>query len=257
MLRAPGVVSATARRSLALESPSHLKNSICRMVDGVRRFSHNADNNNGQNTLRSTTVLYVRKDGKAVMIGDGQVSIGSVVHKETAVKVRKLGETCVAGFAGGAADALTLFDKMAGKLEDYPTQLPRACVELAKDWRTDKVLRHLNAVMLITNNKECLNITGSGDVSMVDSVAAIGSGGHFAEAAARALVDIPGLTASDIAVKAMKIASSMCVYTNSNFTMMSVDEASGAIETLISGDPASAHITNMPGRAVSPSSSSS
>ena len=171
-----------------------------------------------------TTILTVRKGGKVVIAGDGQVSIGQTVVKHNAKKVRPLGKGgVIAGFAGATADAFTLFERLEAKLEQYPDQLTRACVELAKDWRTDRYLRRLEAMMLVADKSVSLVLTGTGDVLEPENgVAGIGSGGNYALAAARALIDTD-LSAEDIARKAMAIAADICVYTNSNVTLESLD----------------------------------
>ena len=171
-----------------------------------------------KNIIYGTTILSVRKDGKVAIAGDGQVSLGSTVLKSTAKKVRKLGDgSIIGGFAGATADAFTLFERLESKLEQYPGQLTRACVELAKDWRTDKYLRKLEAMMIVVDSNTSLILTGGGDVlEPEDGIIGIGSGGNFALSAARALVDIPNLSAEDILKKSMKIAADLCVYTNHN-----------------------------------------
>lgn len=174
-----------------------------------------------QASWHATTIICVRKDGKTVIGGDGQVSLGHTVIKSTANKLRKLaGGDAMAGFAGSTADAFTLFERLEAKLEKHPKQLLRAAVELAKDWRTDKYLRRLEAMMIVANKDVILVITGNGDVLEPEGgVAAIGSGGNYALAAARALVENEKLSAKDIVEKAMKIAAEICVYTNSNLRM--------------------------------------
>ena len=171
-----------------------------------------------------TTILSVRKDGKVVIAGDGQVSMGNTVMKATARKVRRLGDgQGLAGFAGATADAFTLFERLEGKLEKHGGSLERACVELAKDWRTDRYLRKLEALMAVANADISLVLTGSGDVlSPDDGVIGIGSGGAYALAAARALIDRPDMDAEAIARKAMKIAADICIYTNENVTLESL-----------------------------------
>ncbi|MCW8916498.1 MAG: ATP-dependent protease subunit HslV [Magnetovibrio sp.] len=175
-------------------------------------------------TWHGTTILNVRKDNEVVMIGDGQVSLGDTVIKGSAQKVRRIGGgKVVAGFAGATADAFTLFERLEAKLEQYPNQLTRACVELAKDWRTDRYLRKLEAMMLVSDKDVSLVLTGTGDVlEPDDGVVAIGSGGNYALAAARALVGQKDVPAEDVARKAMEIAADICVYTNSNFTIEKV-----------------------------------
>ncbi|HEV7368833.1 ATP-dependent protease subunit HslV [Arenibaculum sp.] len=168
-----------------------------------------------------TTILSVRKGGQVVIAGDGQVSVGQTVMKSNARKVRLLGGGGVmAGFAGATADALTLFERLEGKLEQYPNQLARACVEMAKDWRTDRYLRRLEAMMAVADRNVSLVLTGNGDVlEPEDGLIGIGSGGSYALAAARALVDLPDLDAEAVARKAMRIAAGICVYTNENVTL--------------------------------------
>jgi ATP-dependent HslUV protease subunit HslV len=178
----------------------------------------------GTPTWHGTTILAVRKDGKVVLAGDGQVSLGQTVIKSTARKVRRLGNgKILGGFAGSTADAFTLFERLEAKLEQYPDQLTRACVELAKDWRTDRYLRRLEAMMAVADKSTSLVLTGTGDVlEPDDGVIGIGSGGNYALAAARALIDQPGLDAEQVARKAMKIAADICVYTNTNLTVESL-----------------------------------
>jgi ATP-dependent HslUV protease subunit HslV len=167
-----------------------------------------------------TTILTVRKAGRVVIAGDGQVSLGQTVIKANARKVRPLGRgDVIGGFAGATADAFTLFERLESKLEQYPSQLTRACVELAKDWRTDRFLRRLEAMMIVADRSTTLVLTGTGDVLEPDGhVMGIGSGGNYALAAARALVDQP-LGAEDIARRAMAIAADICVYTNANVVL--------------------------------------
>ncbi|UXN07043.1 ATP-dependent protease subunit HslV [Bartonella sp. HY761] len=176
-------------------------------------------------TIYGTTIVTVRKGGKVVIAGDGQVSLGQTIMKGNARKVRRigLGGHVIAGFAGATADAFTLLERLEAKLEQYPGQLMRASVELAKDWRTDRYLRRLEAMMLVADKNVTLALTGLGDVlEPEDGIMAIGSGGNYALAAARALADTD-IDAETIARKAMKIASDICVYTNSNFTVETLD----------------------------------
>lgn len=172
-----------------------------------------------------TTIIGVKKDGQVVIAGDGQVSLGQTVIKGTARKVRRLspgGFDVVAGFAGSTADAFALLERLEAKLEATPGQLARASVELAKDWRTDKYLQKLEALLIVTDGAEMYVITGAGDVLEPEhNVTAIGSGGNYALAAARALMD-SDLTAEEVARKAMAIASDICVYTNGNLTIESI-----------------------------------
>jgi len=174
-----------------------------------------------------TTIIGVRKGGQVVIAGDGQVSLGQTVIKGTARKVRRLrpgGHEVVAGFAGSTADAFTLLERLEAKLEATPGQLQRACVELAKDWRTDKYLQKLEAFLIVTNGADLYVVTGAGDVLEPEhDVTAIGSGGNYALAAARALMD-GDLTAEEIARKAMAIASDICVYTNGNLTVETISK---------------------------------
>lgn len=165
-----------------------------------------------------TTILSVRKNGTVVIAGDGQVSLGDTVIKSNARKVRRLsGDSVIAGFAGATADAFTLFERLEGKLDQYPGQLMRAAVELAKDWRTDRYLRRLEAMMAVADKDVSLILTGTGDVlEPADGLIGIGSGGNYALSAARALYDIEELDAETIASKAMGVAADICVYTNTN-----------------------------------------
>jgi len=174
-----------------------------------------------EQTWHGTTILSLRKDGKVVVAGDGQVSFGQTVLKSNAKKLRRLGNGSVlAGFAGATADALTLFERLEAKLEQHPGQLSRACVELAKDWRTDRYLRRLEAMMAVADKTVSLIVSGNGDVlEPEDAIIGIGSGGPYALAAARALIDQPGLDAEAVARKAMAIAAKICIYTNENVTV--------------------------------------
>jgi len=173
------------------------------------------DTQNSADLWHGTTILTVRKGGKVVIAGDGQVSLGNTVIKSNALKVRELGTGgVIAGFAGATADAFTLFERLETKLERFPDQLKRACVELAKDWRTDRYLRRLEAMMIVADNTESLVLTGTGDVlEPTDGLMGIGSGGNYALAAARALIDTD-MSAEDIARKAMAVAAEICVFTN-------------------------------------------
>src|SRR6201993_2785874 len=176
----------------------------------------------GQSRLvRSTTVLCVRKDGKVVMAGDGQVTLGEGVIKHSAKKIRRLyQDKILAGFAGSTADAFSLFSRFEAKLEQYHGNIGRAAVELAKDWRTDKFLRHLEALLLVCDKDQTFLLSGQGDVIEPDTgIAAIGSGGPFARAAAQALAEHTGMSAREIAEEAMKIAGKMCIYTNEKATI--------------------------------------
>lgn len=173
-------------------------------------------------TIRSTTILAVRRDGKVALGGDGQVTVGETVMKANANKVRLLrGGKILGGFAGSAADALTLFDKFEEKLERYPTNLPRAAVELAKDWRSDRVLRRLEALLAVMDREHGLIISGNGEViEPDDGILAIGSGGPYALAASRALIKHTGLEARDIVRKGLEIAAEICIYSNTNITVL-------------------------------------
>ncbi len=166
----------------------------------------------------ATTILSVRKGNTVTIGGDGQVSLGPTIIKSSAKKIRTLANgSIIAGFAGATADAFTLFERLESKLEKHPRQLTRACVELAKDWRTDRYLRRLEAMMIVCDATTSLIITGTGDVlEPEDGIAAIGSGGNYALSAARALADLPEMDSEAIVRKAMKIAADICVYTNHN-----------------------------------------
>lgn len=172
-----------------------------------------------------TTILAVRRGGRVVIAGDGQVSIGQTVMKSTARKVRTIarGEV-ITGFAGATSDAFTLFERLEAKLEQYPRQLTRACVELAKDWRSDRYLRKLEAMMLVADRSVTLVVTGGGDVLEPEGhVMGIGSGGNYALAAAKALIENTELDAEAIARRAMAVAAEICVYTNTNLTIESLE----------------------------------
>ena len=171
-----------------------------------------------------TTILTVRKGGKVVVAGDGQVSLGQTIIKGNARKVRTLGNgSVIGGFAGATADAFTLFERLENKLERFPDQLKRACVELAKDWRTDRYLRRLEAMMIVADKSESLVLTGTGDVlDPENGLTGIGSGGNYALAAARALLDTD-MSAEEIARRAMAIAAEICVYTNDQLVIESLD----------------------------------
>ncbi len=172
-----------------------------------------------------TTIVTVRKDSSVVVAGDGQVSLSNTVIKSNARKVRPLGKgDVIAGFAGATADAMTLFERLEAKLEQYPNQLTRACVELAKDWRTDRYLRRLEAMMIVADRETSLVLTGTGDVLEPENgIIAIGSGGNYALAAARALAD-SDMDAEQIARRAMAIAAEICVFTNENVTVEKLDK---------------------------------
>ena len=176
--------------------------------------------NQQSNSWHGTTIISVRKGNEVAIAGDGQVSLGNTVIKGTAQKVRKLGDgSVIAGFAGATADAFTLFERLEAKLEKHPRQLTRACVELAKDWRTDKYLRRLEALLTVADSSTSLLITGMGDVLDPEgSVIGIGSGGNFALSAAKALIDTD-MSAEEIAIKSIQIAAEICVFTNNNITL--------------------------------------
>ena len=178
------------------------------------------------NTWHATTILTVRKGGRVVVAGDGQVSLGATVIKANAKKVRTLGKgEVIGGFAGATADAFTLLERLEAKLELFPDQLARACVDLAKDWRTDRYLRRLEAMMIVADREKTLVLTGTGDVLEPEGgLMGIGSGGQYALAAAKALIDTQ-LGAEAIARKAMAIAAEICVYTNTNIIIESLESA--------------------------------
>ena len=183
------------------------------------------DNRHGLTQWHSTTIIGVKRGGATVIAGDGQVSMGNTVMKPNARKVRRIGEgeKVVAGFAGATADAFTLLERLEAKLEATPGQLARASVELAKDWRTDKYLQKLEAMLIVSDGKDLLVITGAGDVLEPEhDVAAIGSGGNYALAAARALID-SDMDGEAIARRAISIAADICVYTNGNVLVESLD----------------------------------
>jgi ATP-dependent HslUV protease subunit HslV len=199
---------------------------LIRVAEQKRRRGYLIMHQSALKTVRSTTVLAVIKDGKAVMAGDGQVSLGETIMKHKATKVRYMYENKVlVGFAGAAADAFSLFERLEGKLESYDGNLTRAAVELAKDWRTDKILRRLEALLLAMDKEHILIISGTGDVIEPDeSVAAIGSGGPYALAAAKALVAHSDLDAETIARKSMLIAASICLYTNEHVVVQGLED---------------------------------
>ena len=186
-------------------------------------MSNDTPNAQAVPSWHGTTILTVRKGGRVVIAGDGQVSLGATVIKSNARKVRPLGRgDVIGGFAGATADAFTLFERLEAKLEHYPGQLTRACVDLAKDWRTDRYLRKLEAMMIVADKDVTLVLTGTGDVLEPEHhVMGIGSGGMYALSAARALLDQP-LDAEQIARKAMAIAAEICVYTNTNVVVESL-----------------------------------
>lgn len=179
------------------------------MVDLTRHDPH---------TWYGTTILCVRKNGKTVLAGDGQVSLGNTVMKSSAKKVRRIANgSIIAGFAGATADAFTLFERLEAKLEKHPGQLTRACVELTKDWRTDRYLRKLEAMMAVADETTSLILSGTGDVlEPEDGIIGIGSGGNYALSAARALYDIDDMDAEEVVRRSMKVAADICIYTNHN-----------------------------------------
>lgn len=176
--------------------------------------------------FQGTTILCVRREGKVAIASDGQVTMGNTILKHNARKIRKMyNNKILAGFAGATADAFTLFEKFEAKLESYKGNITRAAVELAKDWRTDKILRRLEALLIVADNEHTLILSGTGDViEPEDGVAAIGSGGPYAQAAAKALYENTNLSAVDIVKKAMDISADICIYTNKN---ISVEELNG------------------------------
>jgi ATP-dependent HslUV protease subunit HslV len=173
---------------------------------------------NNPNQMYATTILSVRMNNQVAIGGDGQVSLGNTILKSNAKKIRKLGDgSIIGGFAGATADAFTLFERLESKLEQYPNQLMRACVELAKDWRTDKYLRRLEAMMIVVDKNISLVLTGNGDVlEPEDGIIGIGSGGNYALSAARALASVNNFSAKEIVERSMVIASQLCVFTNNN-----------------------------------------
>ena len=182
-------------------------------------------NNSGEKLFRGTTILCVRRDGKVAIGGDGQVTFGNTVLKHNAKKIRRMfNDKVVAGFSGATADAFTLFEKFEAKLESYRGNITRAAVELAKDWRTDKVLRRLEALLIIADKEHTFIISGTGDVIEPETgIAAMGSGGPYAQAAATALYDNTSFSAKEIVEKAMEIAGSICIYTNMEITIEELD----------------------------------
>ncbi len=181
-------------------------------------------------TFHGTTILAVRKDGRVALGGDGQVSIGETVVKAQSIKVRVLkGGKVLAGFAGSVADALTLYEKFEEKLDRYPANLPRAAVELAKDWRSDRILRRLEALLVVADIEHCLLLSGSGElIEPDDGILAVGSGGNYAVAAARALLPLAGQTARDIVQRSLEIAADICVFTNRHLTILELPGEGGA-----------------------------
>jgi ATP-dependent HslUV protease subunit HslV len=179
-------------------------------------------------SFHGTTIIAVRRDGRLALGGDGQVTIGDTVMKGTSVKVRALkGGKVLAGFAGSVADALTLYEKFEEKLERYPGNLPRAAVELAKDWRSDRMLRRLDALLVVGDREHSFLLSGSGElIEPDDGIVAVGSGGNYALAAARGLLEVPGLSARDIVQRSLEIAADICVFTNRNITILELGATS-------------------------------
>lgn len=180
--------------------------------------------------FHATTILSVRRDGSVAMGGDGQVTMGDTVVKKKANKVRVIGEGKVlAGFAGAAADAFTLFERFEEKLQRFPSNLPRAAVELAKDWRSDRVLRRLEALLAVADDKHSFIVGGDGDIiEPDDGIVAIGSGGNYARAAAQAFLDSSGLDAREIVQRSLAIAGEICLYTNTNITIVQLGDRNAA-----------------------------
>ena len=179
-----------------------------------------------KNLIKSTTIVSIRKDKSVVIAGDGQASLGNTVMKANVKKVRRLGtdNTVIAGFAGSTADAFALFERLEAKLDQYKGQLKRACVELAKDWRTDRYLRRLEAMMIVADKDVSLLLSGTGDVIETDDgILAIGSGGPYALSAAKALMKNTKLTAKEIAKEALNIAADVCIYTNHNIVIEEIN----------------------------------
>src|SRR5262249_12790301 len=211
--------------SCLIRPPPDLHLSFAKVLLQSGVFLSNLMNHTADRTWHGTTILCLRKHGQVVVAGDGQVSMGQTVVKSNARKLRRLGGGAViAGFAGGTADAFALFERLEGKLEQYAGQLPRACVELAKDWRTDRYLRRLEAMMAVADKNVSLLLSGTGDVlEPEDGIIGIGSGGGYALAAARALIGIDGLDAKEVACRAMAIAAGICIYTNDKVTVEKLD----------------------------------
>ncbi len=175
-------------------------------------------------SFRATTILAIQKNGKTAIAGDGQVTLGHTVFKSNAKKIRRLGDgKILAGFAGAAADAFSLFDKFEKKLDEHGKNMKKAAVELAKDWRADKVLRNLDAMLIVADKEDLLILSGTGDVlEPSEGIAAIGSGGNYAYSAARALVENTNMEPKEIVEKALKIAGEVCIYTNTNISVDSL-----------------------------------
>jgi len=214
-------------------SPMNSLFSCCswRTAPFSRQFQYRTDHHN-PNLAYATTILSVRKGDEVVIIGDGQVTQGDVVVKPNAKKIRRIGDGIIVGFAGVTADALCLFELLEQKLEAYPDQLLRACVEMAKSWRLGKQLRPLEATMIVANREMSLTITGMGDVLQPhDGLIAIGSGGNYALSAARALLSVEtNLTAEEIARVSMKVAADLCIYTNHEFSVEKISKEIAKVE---------------------------
>ena len=180
---------------------------------------------NSNKSMHGTTILAVREGNNVVVAGDGQVTLGNTIMKSNAKKVRRLADNkVIAGFAGATADAFTLFERLEAKLEQYPDQLSRACVELAKDWRTDRYLRRLEALMIVADKDVSLLLSGTGDVLETDDgILAIGSGGPYANSAAKALLTKTNMNAKEVAIESLKIAADICVYTNHNIVVEEIN----------------------------------
>lgn len=195
---------------------------MLQLADAARAgYNHRMPTKRKSEPMHGTTVLCVRKDNKVVLTADGQVTLGEGVIKHNAKKTRRLyNDKIIAGFAGSTADALSLFSRFENKLQEFHGNLPRAAVELSKDWRTDRSLRHLEALLIVADTKSTFLLSGSGDViEPDDGICAIGSGGSYALAAARALSKFTKLSAKDISQEAMRIASEICIFTNANFSI--------------------------------------
>ena len=178
------------------------------------------------NIIKSTTIIGIRKDNLVVIAGDGQASLGNTIMKANVKKIRKLGanNSVISGFAGSTADAFALFERLETKLDQYKNQLKRACVELAKDWRTDRYLRKLEAMMIVADKEVSLLLSGTGDViESDDGILAIGSGGPYANSAAKALLKHTSMNAKEIAIESLKIAADICVYTNHNIVSETIE----------------------------------
>lgn len=218
---------SSALRAMRPATAAVLPKNKLFLNENIRGFRASAAQSMGGVTWHGTTILCVRKNGTTVMAGDGQVSQGPTVMKGNAKKVRRIGANILVGFAGSTADALTLMERLEKKLEEHPGQLTRACVELAKLWRTDKYLRRLEAVLLVADKDNIYELTGNGDVLEPENgVMGVGSGGHYAYSAALALIDQDGVEAEEIVRRAMKIAGDICVYTNHSVRLEKIDEAS-------------------------------